>query len=296
MRGPIRCVRLLIVMLMALAPACTAASPVSELLQKAQKQRSYRSALPIEINRARVLFERTLKGEQSRELQQDWLELGYTQKTVFDNGRRFLILVEAETARFGRGFYLFNTAPQQPVALQAPHSFRDLHTEDLTLALATQHHVVASAWNTMPRSFKDRGDAVDADMAHLPQSYYRAFSQAFAAVYPTGYVLQLHGFSKQKRKTSAGARADVIISSGTNPPSPVVLAAGRCLKQRLTGREVYIYPQDVLELGGVTNTVGQSLREVGHMGFVHLELSRRLRERMTTQGALRRIILDCLPR
>ena len=147
----------------------------------------------------------------------------------------------------------------------------------------------------MPRSFKDRGNVVNADMAHLPQSYYRAFSQAFAAVFPAGHILQLHGFAKQKRTTSAGARADIIISSGTNPPSPVVLATGGCLKQRLTGREVYIYPQDVLELGGVTNTIGHSLRDVGHAGFIHLELSKQLRERMIRQGELRRIVLDCLP-
>ena len=293
MRDP-RFYRFLVVILLSLGPSCTDAKPMYELLQQAQQERSYRAALPIEITRARTLFERTLKGEESLILKQEWLELGYTLQTVVENKRTFLTLVEAHNAKFGRGFYLFNLRPQIPLALQAPHSFRDLHTEELAIKLSLQHDVAASAWNTVPRSFRAQGMSVHADMAHLTKSYFRAFSQAFATVYPAGTVLQLHGFSQQKRKTSAGARADVIISSGSKIPSPIVLAAGHCLKQRMVDTEVYIYPQDVSELGGTKNTVAQSLREVGHTGFVHLELSKQLREDLIKQSKLRHLIIDCL--
>ena len=283
-----------LILSMVLSPSHVLASQLELLLNAAKQQRVYRQPAPAEIQHAEQLFRQTLEGAPMTQLQGGWQSLGFHLQTVFENGSTFFVLAEAESLRYGRGFYLFQPSPQLAVALQATHSFRDLHTGKLVLSLATHYRVAAAAWNTVPRSFKQNGRQIDADMAHLSNSYFLAFSRAFASVYQTGYLMQVHGFAKRKRSTIAAAQADVIISSGSYTPSSAVLAANYCLKHMIPG-VVHLYPQDVSELGGTTNRIGQMLRHMGHPGFVHLELSKPLRERMLAQAALRNPILACLP-
>jgi len=289
-----KCTHLVLVLLIALSPSYAWASQLESLLNAANQQRVYRQPAPAELQHAERLFRQTLEGAPIAQLQGGWQTLGFNLQTVFENGSTFYVLAEAEDLRYGRGFYLFQPSPQLAVALQATHRFRDFHTGKLVLSLAAHYRVAAAAWNTVPRSFKQNGRQAEADVAHLSNSYFLAFSRAFAAVYKTGYLMQVHGFAKRKRSTIAGAQADVIISSGSQAPSSAVLAASYCLKHMIPG-VVHLYPQDVSELGGTMNTVGQALRQMGHDGFIHLELSKPMRERMLDQATLRHPILACLP-
>ncbi|MDX2455941.1 MAG: hypothetical protein QNL87_00375, partial [Gammaproteobacteria bacterium] len=82
-------------------------------------------------------------------------------------------------------------------------------------------------------------------------------------------------------------------SAGTAWPTPASTAVAACL-QSLLNNPVRLYPRDVQELGATTNQQGRLLRRLAHNGFVHVELSRALRERLRSQGPLRTGFAACL--
>ncbi len=276
-----------------LTPTVAPAQFLGSLLEQASTGRNYQPISPGEFLQAEYLFLRTLKGERSYQLRQEWQSLGFTMQPVNENGTELLVLHESEGRRLGRGLYVFRQSLPRPIALQAPHSFKEYHTRQLVLTMMRESNVAAAAWNTVPRTFKQFGATIDADVVHQEFTFYKAFSRAFATLHSNGYIIQIHGFAQKKRKTRAGAVADMIISSGRQDPGPAVLTLGQCLKQRIPG-VVQIYPRDVLELGATTNTIGRALMQIGHQGFIHIEISRQIRERMLNEAALRLPVLQCL--
>ncbi|ETX01207.1 hypothetical protein [Candidatus Entotheonella palauensis] len=276
-----------------LTPPTARAQDLGRLLEQASIARAYRHVSPGEMLQVEYLFLRVFQGERSTQLRQEWLSLGFNMQLVNDHGTEFVVLYESEGKRYGRGLYAFRQALPYPLALQAPHSFKEYYTRQIVLDMMREGNVAAAAWNTVPRLIKQYGATIDADLAHQEYSFFKAFSRAFAIHYAHGRILQIHGFAQQKRTTQAGATADMIISSGRQIPTPAVLAAGQCLKQRIAG-PVHIYPRDVLELGATTNAIGRALMQLGHSGFVHLEISRGLRERMRNNASMRQSVLQCM--
>lgn len=274
-------------------PSTVRGQDLGHLLEQASSERIYRPISPAEMLRVEYLFLRMFQGERSMQLRQAWLSLGFNMQLVNDRGAEFLVLYESEGMRIGRGLYVFRQSLPQPIALQAPHSFQEYHTREIVLDMMREAHVAAAAWNTVPRSIPQYGATIDADVAHQENSFFKAFSRAFAIHYANGRILQVHGFDQQKRTTQAGATAAMIISSGRQIPTPAALAAGQCLKQHIPG-PVHIYPHDVLELGATTNAIGRALMQLGHAGFLHLEISRKMRERMRNDASLRQSVLQCM--
>ena len=189
------------------------------------------------------------------------------------------VLQESEDAKWGRGFYLFNShAEIRQTAIQAPHSFFDKHTRAINVRMFETGQVAAAAWNTVRRA--------DVDLAHHRFHYLNSFTSAWANVHSHGSVVQLHGFANDKRKTAAGKIADLIISDGTRYPANRVRRIATIAKEQLnasshasTGKlNVMLYPVDCAELGATSNTQGKLLRDQGQTGFVHLEMSAKLRE------------------
>lgn len=274
-------------------PAAVRGQPLDRLLEQASSARAYRPISPTETQQVEHLFLRMFQGERSKQLSQAWLSLGFHMQVVNDRGDEFLVLYESDSMRIGRGLYVFRQSLPRPIALQAPHSFHEYHTRQIVLDMIREAHVAAAAWNTVPRSIEQYGTTVNADLAHQEHSFFTALSRAFARYYANGYILQVHGFAQHKRTTQAGATADMIISSGRQIPTPVVMAAGQCLKLQMPG-PVHIYPRDVLELGATTNTIGRALMQMGHAGFIHLEMSLQMRERLRNDAALRQTVLQCI--
>jgi hypothetical protein len=205
-----------------------------------------------------------------------------------------LVLREAPHALRGRGFFAFRRKDARPLALQAPHSSEDLHTGRIAEQLFLESQAAASAWNTAPRSASVKGQNRLADLAHLPDSLLHAFTRAFAAAYPRGTLLQLHGFDAEKRATRDASSSAVILSDGTKSPPPWVLEAAECLEQALSER-VSVYPRHVKELGATTNTQGKVFQEIGHAGFLHVEMDLDLRRRLKETEKLRNAFLRCMP-
>lgn len=194
------------------------------------------------------------------------------------------VVQEKGSARQGRGFFVFRDAPGQGV-LQVPHAFKDEMTRDIGLALFAEGQFAAAVWNTVPRNV--------ADMAHREHTHFQSFTRAVAQAWPSASVLQIHGFDQGKRKTQAGAAAELILSAGHGQPPAALRRQWNCLSRRL-GRPVALYPESAQELGGTGNAQVGLLLSLGFKGFVHAEISRPLRESLRDDPALRGIFLNCL--
>lgn len=201
-------------------------------------------------------------------------------------------LREVAGACHGRGAYLLRDGAAQPIALVAPHRGSDRHTGTLVDLLFTEHPVSAAAWNSAPR--RANGTCGGGDPTRHATHYLTAFSLAFAAVHPQGRIVQLHGFDKEKRESSAAQLAEMIVSGGTNAPGERLFGLADCLSATLAPRRVAVYPNDVAELGALTNQQGQALRSAGFNGFVHIEMSAQLRSDMVRDRGLRDAFAACL--
>lgn len=277
---------------------------LAKIVKAASKSKIYVMPDAQEIRDAERMFLKTmhaLRGEAIKssagveELTAAWAALQMKFQPMTIGGRQVFILTEAESDRRGRGLYAFDPAAmcggespaRRPVlCLQSPHSFFDKHTRAIGVRLFETGEWSMAGWNTVKRSL--------ADFAHQRQSYFSAYTRAFALCYGSGCVLQLHGYSQESRKTPAGAAADMIVSNGTRRPN----RHGRALVQQLRAsfpeQTVALFPDDVRELGATTNAQGGELRGLGHTGFLHLEMSSDFRNALRREDATRRKLLQSI--
>lgn len=231
----------------------------------------------------RELFTRLLQGERDQKIKGSLRKLGWNLRTQSSGSTTWTVLTEEEDQRSGRGLYAI--ASQGRHALQAPHVPSDGLTGDILLRYVADGLPRALAWNTLPRS--------KADMAHTDNTYFLAFSQAYATVFPDDKIIQIHGFDSSQRRTRSAERSGAIVSATHKNPSPELRKAIDCLKRRLSP-DTRLYGQDVSELGGTTNSIARRLRGDGYEGFIHVELSRPLREALRDDADKRLSLFDCL--
>jgi len=272
----------------------THASEIRVLLYEAKEGGSYVPADVTELEKAESLFLRTLQGEDTSVLKDEWQTIDFDLIAIREKGKNYLVLQEIPARKEGRGFYLFRANSNSTSVLQAPHSFKDLRTREITFDLILQSDYAAAAWNTVPRDYIENNVQIDADMAHLEHTFFISFSRAFARHYTQGDLLQLHGYAQDKRSTDAGKASELILSSGTSMPTNTLLETVACMKQKVSSK-TYAYPLEVDELGGTTNTIGKALRQLGHEGFMHIEINRGIREQLLTEPKLQNGFNNCLP-
>lgn len=194
----------------------------------------------------------------------------------------------------GRGAYMvWKRSNAVPLLVSSPHRAADRHTGTLGLQLFAEGGLAAAAWNSAPR--RANGACANAtDLARSPLNHFTAFSLAFANAHPMGRVVQLHGFDRELRQSQAGADADIILSNGTDEAGDDLLDIADCLSAAFSPRRVLVYPNDVSELGAVTNAQGRALRENGFASFVHIEMSLGMREALIGDPDARKQFLNCL--
>lgn len=198
----------------------------------------------------------------------------------------------------GRGNYVLHEmtgdgAGKGAVALVAPHRGADLHTGPIAASMFAEHAFAALATNSAPRRASAECPG-GGDIAREPTHHLSAFSLAFAEQYPGGRIVQLHGFDRARRAEDDAAHgAGAILSNGTDQPDDAVIDAAACLTAT-TGVDALVYPLETRELGALTNAQGAVLREAGFTGFLHLELSLPLRQRLKDDPALRAALAQCL--
>jgi hypothetical protein len=274
----------------AIGPAALAQDGIglAAMLGEAIDGGDYATPKPDELQAAEALFRRLALGTPAEALGTDAAALDME---IVSDGT-LLILREHPAAHRGRGFYAFRRGSGGDV-LHVPHGFKDEMTREIGLALFLEGRFAAAGWNTVPRNYERDGARVDADLAHVPGSWFTAFARGTATAWPRGRTLQLHGFAKEKRRSPAGAGAAMILSNGTEAPQRALQALRDCLAQGLK-HPAALYPQDVRELGGTSNVQGEALRQMRYAGFLHLETSRDLRQRLRDERPLRAALLDCL--
>ena len=255
---------------------------------------TYQAPSAAELAQAEQLFQRTFTRTTDATLAADWAVLGFQWERVDVNGRTFTVLRERPDQLQGRGFYAFSAAADGAPILQAPHPLSDRHTGVIALRLFESGSFTAGAWSTAPRRYEtDDDQVVNADMAHLPESYWIAFSRAAVRSRPASAVIQWHGFASEKRKTAAGRQAGAIVSAGQQQPTRSAVQTARCL-DAVFAEPVLLYPDQIKELGGTTNQIGQVMRALGSTGFVHIELARPLREQLRVNFELQHQLGRCL--
>jgi hypothetical protein len=253
---------------------------------QAAKGGEYQPPTAAEIKIAEKLFLFVLQGQRGENLRKAWAQQGFIMRTLIHKGIPFIAIQEMENQRTGRGFYLFRQKGSLPLALQSPHTYYDRFTRHIGRKLMRDGHYAALAWNTVSRH--------DADMAHLDHTIFQAFTRAFAQRYPKGTIVQLHGFSQQKRKSRRAQAADMILSNTFNTPSERVLMAYRCLSTNLSNHVVRLYPYEIMDLGGLGNRNAKTLLEHGFKNFVHIEMSLEMRRRLRYSSRVRRQFSACL--
>ncbi len=270
------------------------AMKLKAIWQDAQQGGEYTAPTRQDIRQAEELFSRLLKRERPETLQDDWLKLGFILEKVLFKEKRYWVLHERPDQKQGRGLFFFSPDSTSNSLLMAPHGQKDVGTGYITFRIFQDNDFAVAAFNTVPRYKDDEGGVrLEYDLGKLPTTYFTALSRAFAATFTEGRVLQLHGFALEKRTSDEGAEAAIILSGGSETVRHDILVLRECLQQ-IFPEKVLIYPRDVQELGGTTNITGKILRQGGNNGFVHVEMSREIRDRLRKNHSLRQPFGSCL--
>ena len=252
-------------------------------LARAITNKVYQAPSSAELAQGKDLFQRALQGQLTGgELRTNALPLGFEAHEILNGRETLWLLCETPGAETGRGWYLLRTNRQSTILLEAPHARNDIRTGliGLRMFLAGRSRAFAAATITRHR----------ADMAHLDDTLFQAFTLAFARSCPAGLVVQLHGFESGNHRDTEAA---IIASDGTRSPEPWLADLMRRLKTA-TSLPILAYPTETQALGATLNAQARGLRQDGGCRFLHLELSMDLRERLASDDELRRGILDCL--
>lgn len=268
-----------------------AAENLAQHLAQASRGGQFEPAPEDEIARAEKLFTQILSGVADKKLHDALTALDLELVSLAD-AQGTLIVKENANAKRGRGLYVLRPGSKDDV-LQVPHAFKDRLTREIGLSFFAEGHFAAAAWNTVPRWTEENGQRINADMAHLPNSYFTAFTRAVGRHLPQSQVVQIHGFEVNKRHSTAGASKDLILSNGTRQSSPRLHDLATCLTRALT-IAVGVFPDTVRELGATTNVQAMALRQLGRENFLHVEMNAELRARLAENASARRHWLDCV--
>lgn len=274
-----------------LPPALRAAPPeLPQWLAEASRGGRYETPASDETGRAEHLFQSLLNGTAPAALAPELAALALDLQSPDDGAT--LVLREAAGALRGRGFYVLRPALLGPV-LQVPHAFKDRLTREIGLQLFAEGRFSAAAWNTVPRWSEEGGRRLDADLAHLPDSYFTAFTRALSKQARRTPILQIHGFDGGKRKNAPAAELDLILSNGSGKSDHRLHRMARCFERTLAVKAA-VFPDEVRELGATTNVQARVLREGQRFDFVHLEMNAALRQRLVENREARAAWLSCV--
>lgn len=250
------------------------------------------------------LFRRTLAASETgadfEKLAELWQVLGFNLESYSEAQQSFWLLRKVEHDRAGEGVFILRVGrptETQQLLLQAPHSVTDYHTGDIVFELFSTSSAKAAAWNTRPR--RTLCESGCTDLTHRDDSVFHVFTLAFASEFPRSLTVQIHGFSQSKRKTLAGREAEFIISSGSPQSSSLSKNLAETLAKRFEKDDVRLFGaaeahRSVSELGATKNLQFQALQTFDYNGFLHIELSRELRQRLSDSVTSRNLLLASL--
>jgi hypothetical protein len=194
------------------------------------------------------------------------------------------------------GIYVFRLGevPRERI-VQVPHSFFDVGTLEIGIELATVTQARALFVNTIhryeggkpPSADDDEPQASPADVAHNEQAFFHAFTLAALRALVRPQIIQVHGFADGGIADCPSAA--VVISAGAAPAGAQEAAqvAAR-LGALLGGGRVLLFPRDTQRLGAQKNVQGRAASAAAGATFLHIEISRTLRDQLNRDSSLRR--------
>lgn len=246
----------------------------------------------VEFDRATRAFAEAFKGEGAglEALEEFGFSAGHSK------GKEVTIeLSETGTDCTAKGIYWIDQDTDSALAISAPHSMSDQHTGTLAEMLFLESNARGAAWNSAPRRVNEDCDNA-VDLARSNEHVFNAFHLGFAQAFPDGLIVQLHGFEGEQRVDPATRDAAMILSDGTRTPGKKLLRLADQLSLAFAPLEVLVFPIGSQELGATENVQGKSLREAGFDGFVHIEISARMRAAMLQNTELRERLSQALVR
>lgn len=215
---------------------------------------------------------------------------------ILGNGHGWL-LAEAEERKRGAGAYLFRPGGSQELIVQAPHTFFDQGTLQLSVALFEELRARALMINTLHRSGsgtkeerQKRALAANApsDLAHSEDSYYQRAHRVLCQLLPQALTVQLHGYRDEREP-----EAKFIVSAANTRANPGLVA--EALNATLGASVARVYPDEVKVLGGTQNAQARASAVEG-CPLIHLEIAASVRERLKTDSAYRRRVAQAIGR
>jgi hypothetical protein len=225
-------------------------------------------------------------------------------------GEHYLALVEARDRPRGGGAYIIRVAPAEsgPVLLlQAPHAYFDVGTGDLAAELFFQPppgpRPRALFTNTIHRYQRGPGDKQKrkhnpADVAHNADHAFNVATEAFAIAARHIRLVQLHGFGNLERASvdddEVVSDTAMVVSAGDSAGSSPWSSRVASELRAIFGDGVVRFPEDVRKLGATTNVQNRTLRTLGGHHFLHVEMSRVVRDRLAASRDLRERLATAL--
>lgn len=255
--------------------------------ERAREGASFMIPNPAEVHTAEEMFRLLLMlSPTSPKVKEAVDALGFSVTSFLNGSELIYIVMEKEGCRKGRGFFLVREKGDIPVLLEAPHAGDDALTGNIVISLFLEHNVKAVAMNVVSRS--------QVDLAHVPVSYFQAVSLAFAKIYPRGIILQVHGFDMGKRNPDAPKDSHIIVTNGTRSPGQMLYTLCKSLKTALK-ISALLYPVDTKQLGATRNAQANLLSREGFSGFIHIEISKEWREKLSVNAPLRALFFKSIP-
>jgi len=266
---------------------------IFNLYKNAQTDGIYLEPDDNELNEAKSIFNSIFKNSSninSMKTSFDKLHLKLTMVNI--ENKQYYVISEEKGYKTGRGFYIFPQKINSKNALQMPHSKKDIHTGKIGLLSFLEGEFAAAAFNSVPRNYKHGSKIINADLADFPKSYFISFAIAFARQFPNGYLIQLHGFSTNKRKTNIGKKSRFIVSPGSFDIDMNLKKLDFCLENKFLTLSS-LFPIEIRELGGTKNEIGLALRKTGHNNFIHIEINKSIRDKLVSNKNARLDLIKC---
>lgn len=201
-----------------------------------------------------------------------------------------------EEPAHGGGLYVVRCGvlpPEQELVVQAPHALHDVATDELA-----RHALVGGAARVLMLNTVHRYRALPderpadpvhpADVTRQPTSAFHTVALAWSAAVPVARTVQLHGYGE------GHTAALVVLSSGDETRPPRALEAPVAAALGVDVAAVEVFGSDGRTLGGTQNVLARALLAAPVARFVHVELARDVRERLSTDAAAATAFLRAL--
>jgi hypothetical protein len=201
----------------------------------------------------------------------------------------YWILAERQGERRGAGIAVLRRGAARDVIVEAPHTFFDQGTLPISLVVFESQKARALLVNTVHRSRasmqvkSDGGDDDDdgsrlspvSDVAHADVSFFASAHEVLLERFSGILTVQVHGFGDD----AAPGTTVILSAAGSDASLPIATTSD------VVGDGVRGFPNDIRKFGGTTNVEAKASRRAG-APFLHVEISRTLRDRLARDEAL----------